>query len=70
MNENYPKWVQRAPGIGAVLCQNAKEEAKLLEDWDEEKLAEAEAATAEAQASAKEAEEGSKLTLKVQGGKK
>lgn len=70
MNENYPKWVQRAPGIGAVLCNNVKEEQKLLEDWDAEKLKEAEAAAAEAQADAKEAEEGAKLTLKMQGGKK
>ena len=69
MNE-YPKWVQRAPDIGAVLCKNAKEEAKLLEDWDAEKLAEAEDATAKAQATAVEAEEVAKLTLKGQGGKR
>lgn len=66
----FPKWVQRAPGIGAVLCQNQKEEDKLLADWDAEKLAEAEAANSEAQANAAQAEEAAKLTLKVQGGKK
>lgn len=69
MNE-YPKWVQRAPTIGPVLCANAKEEKELLDNWDAEKLAEAEAATAEAQAGAAQAEEAAKLTLKVQGGKK
>lgn len=69
MNE-YPKWVQRAPDIGAVLCANAREEKALLDAWDEEKLAEAESATAEAQAGAAQAEEAAKLTLKMPGGKK
>lgn len=29
----YPKWVQRAPEIGAVLCLNEAEERQLLDDW-------------------------------------
>lgn len=29
----YPKWVQRAPEIGAVLCLNEAEESQLLADW-------------------------------------
>lgn len=66
----YPKWVQRAPHIGAVLCQNAKEEQTLLGDWDAEKLAEAEAAAAEAQAGAAQAEEATKLSLKLPSSKK
>lgn len=69
MNE-YPKWVQRAPSIGAVLCASAREEKELLEDWDAEKLAEAEAAAAEAQAGAAQAEDAAKLTLKMPNGKK
>ena len=62
MNE-YPKWVQRTPDIGPVLCRNAKEEQKLLEDWDEEQLVKAEEATAEAQANAAEAREVASVTL-------
>ena len=27
----YPRWVVRAPGIGAVLCLDAAEERSLLE---------------------------------------
>lgn len=30
----YPKWVQRAPYIGAVLCLNEEEETQLLADWE------------------------------------
>lgn len=30
----YPKWVQRSPEIGAVLCKNKAEEDKLLADYD------------------------------------
>lgn len=67
---DFPKWVQRAPDIGAVLCANQKEEDKLRSDWDAEQLAKAESATAEAQADAAQAEESAKLTLKSQGGKK
>lgn len=67
---DFPKWVQRAPDIGPVLCANQKEEDKLRSDWDAEQLAKAEAATAEAQADAAQAEEAAKLTLKSQGGKK
>lgn len=70
MNNEYPKWVQRAPDIGAVLCKNAAEEKQLLDDWDAEQLEKAEAAAAEAKAGAAEAEEAAKLTLKTQGGKK
>jgi len=33
---SYPKWVQRAPDIGAVLCANEAEEQKLLSDWGAE----------------------------------
>jgi len=29
----YPKWVQRAPDIGAVLCLDEAEEKQLLDDW-------------------------------------
>jgi hypothetical protein len=32
-DDTYPKWVKRAPDIGAVLVQNAEEEKKLLDDW-------------------------------------
>lgn len=30
---SYPKWVTRAPGIGAVLCLDESEEKELLDDW-------------------------------------
>lgn len=30
---SYPKWVQRAPHIGAVLCLTEEEEKQLLDDW-------------------------------------
>jgi hypothetical protein len=43
MNE-YPKWVQRAPDIGAVLCLNAAEEKQLLDDWAAEQAGKAKAA--------------------------
>jgi hypothetical protein len=29
----YPKWVKRAPDIGAVLVLNAADEQALLDDW-------------------------------------
>ncbi len=32
----YPKWVQRDPNVGAVLCLNKGEEDKLLADWEAE----------------------------------
>ena len=53
---SYPKWVKRAPHIGAVLCLNEDEERKLLSDWDAEQLELAEKAAAEAEAVAKAAE--------------
>lgn len=62
----YPKWVKRAPHIGAVLCLNAGEEKKLLDDWEAEQLAKAEAEAAEAEKAAKAAEEAAKLQLKTQ----
>lgn len=69
MNENnYPKWVQRGPDIGAVLCRNAKEEKDLMDAWDEEQLAKAEEATAEAEADAAKAKE--VATLKLDTGKR
>jgi hypothetical protein len=46
---SYPKWVQREPTIGAVLCLNEAEEKKLLDDWAAEKAAQAKAAEAEAE---------------------
>lgn len=54
----YPKWVQRAPHIGLVLCLNAREEQKLLEDWELEQMAAAEE-TAESETE----EEGEEVTL-------
>lgn len=39
----YPKWVQREPDIGAVLCLNEVEEKKLLDDWAAEKAEKAKA---------------------------
>lgn len=41
---SYPKWVQRAAHIGAVLCQDEAEEKKLLADYDAEQKATAAAA--------------------------
>lgn len=64
----YPKWITRAPGIGAVLVQNEKEETKLLEDWETEQLALAEADAATAKA-AVTAEDESKVVLKTKNGK-
>ena len=66
MNE-YPKWVQRAPDIGAVLCINANEEKKLLDSWDTEQVNLAEAAVAQAQAEAEAAKEAAQVQLKPQG---
>lgn len=63
---SYPKWVQRAPHIGAVLCLNDAEEKKLLDDWEVEKLAKAEAEAAEAERVAKAAEDAAKLSVKTQ----
>lgn len=60
MENGYPKWVQRAPYIGAVLCLNAKEEQKLLEDWELEQMAAAEEAE---QAEEGEEQEGEEVSL-------
>lgn len=62
----YPKWITRAPGIGAVLVQNEKEETKLLEDWETEQLALAEADAATAKAAALVVEDDTKVTLNTQ----
>ena len=63
MNE-YPKWVTRAEGIGPVLCRNEKEERELLNSWDteQEAIAQAEAEAAEEQAA--EAKEATQVALK------
>lgn len=63
----YPKWVQRAPHIGPVLCSNAKEEEKLLEDWAEEQLEAAQEAAAQAKAFAQAAKEVTQVQLKPAG---
>lgn len=44
----YPKWVQRAPHIGAVLCLNEEEETQMLADWQAQTGAEPSAPTDEA----------------------
>lgn len=49
---SYPKWVQRAPDIGAVLCLSEAEERKLLDDWAAEQTAGAAKAAAAAEAEA------------------
>ena len=68
MNETgYPKWVQRAPDIGAVLCTSSDEEKQLLADWKAEKEAEAQAAADAAQAAAAAAKEEAQLALKSKG---
>lgn len=33
----YPKWVQRDPSIGPVLCANEEEAMALLTDWKRQK---------------------------------
>lgn len=65
----YPKWITRANGIGPVLVLNEKEEKQLMDDWDTEQLAIAEAAAAEAKAAALAAEEDAKVVLKAKNGK-
>lgn len=65
----YPKWITRANGIGPVLVLNEKEEKQLMDDWDAEQLALAEAAAAEAKAAALAAEEDAKVVLKAKNGK-
>jgi hypothetical protein len=41
--DNYPKWVQRAPDIGPVLCLTAEEEKRVLAEWEAEQAAKAQA---------------------------
>ena len=65
----YPKWITRAPGIGAVLVQNEKEEQKLLEDWEVEQLELAEKDAADAEAAAQAVKEDTKVVLKPKNGK-
>lgn len=65
----YPKWITRAPGIGAVLVLNEKEEKQLQDDWDTEQLELAEKAAADAKAAALAAEEDAKVVLKAKNGK-
>lgn len=61
---DYPKWVQRAPHIGAVLVTSAKEEETLLADWDAEQLAKAEEELAAAKADASAAQEAASVAVK------
>jgi hypothetical protein len=63
MSNEYPKWVQRAPHIGAVLCTNAKEEQKLLEDWELEQMAAAEEAGESESSEETEETEGEEVEL-------
>ena len=65
----YPKWITRAPGIGAVLVLNDAEEKQLQDDWDTEQLELAEKAAADAKAAALAAEEDAKVVLKAKNGK-
>jgi hypothetical protein len=65
----YPKWVQRAPHIGHVLCTSAAEEKDLMDAWNAECEAIAKAETEVAEKAAAEAKAQAELTLKG-GGKK
>jgi hypothetical protein len=60
---SHPKWVQREPTIGAVLCMNQAEEDALLLDWEERKLAAAQAGAAAAQAAAQAAQSQGEVTI-------
>jgi hypothetical protein len=40
---DYPKWVQRAPDIGPVLCLTAEEEKRVLAEWEVEQAAKTQA---------------------------
>jgi hypothetical protein len=60
----YPKWVQRAPHIGHVLCANAAEEKELMDTWNAEVEATAKAAAEAAEKAAAEAKAQAELTLK------
>ena len=66
MNE-YPKWVQRDPSIGPVLCLNEKQERELLNTWDAEQEAKAQAEAEAAQKLAAEAKEEAQVVLKAKG---
>jgi len=66
MNE-YPKWVQRSPHIGPVLCLSEKEERELLNTWETEQAEKAEAEAKKAEAEAAEAKQEAQVTLKAKG---
>lgn len=66
MNE-YPKWVTRAEGIGPVLCRNEKEERELLNAWDTEQEAKAQAEADAAKKLAAETEEAAQVVVKTKG---
>lgn len=66
MNE-YPKWVQRDPSIGSVLCRNEKEERELLNAWDTEQTEKAQAEADAAKKLAAEAEEAAQVAVKTRG---
>ena len=61
----YPKWVQRAPHIGAVLCLTSEEEKALIEDWENLAVKEAEDKLAKALAEAEAAEAEATLAVKT-----
>jgi hypothetical protein len=63
--KEYPKWVQREPDIGAVLCKNKAEEDKLMGDWAAEQVAKAEKVTKAAEEVAAAAKAQAELTLKA-----
>lgn len=60
----YPKWVQRAPHIGAVLCTSAAEEKELMDNWNAECEKNAKAEAEAAEKAAAEAKAAAELTLK------
>jgi len=60
----YPKWVQRAPHVGAVLCQSEDEEKQVMSDWKAEVEAGAKAAAAAVAKSEADAKAEAELVLK------
>lgn len=70
MNNDYPKWITRAYGIGAVLVTNETEETALNDAWAAEqaaKAAEAKANDTEASDQKDASSESTSITL-PQGG--
>lgn len=57
---SYPKWVQRSPNVGPVLCQDEAEEKALLDDWKAQEKARAKAQAEALAAELKAAEEAAK----------